>query len=585
MNVHVSGGLGGGVGTVATPHPFCRVTVGGMSVDLDLLIWLLSILIVVANIAISVYMVMGCGYLGSKLKLFPDAKKALETMNIYLFYFGIPAIIFNALYKVSITNVSIGYIPCFIAFKLVTLAWAFLSAGVQKLLEVMHILPHQKGYDYLLNVAVTFMSFTYPNTAMFGIPVTIMLYGPEVAFYFVITSLPDMFISIPVSQALLAIIKNRRTRKEALLLEMELPMEEDAPSGDESCPDETAPLSHHSGLDGLGLDEVLSDVEVAATATEVDMPIEVEVQGDELYVAKVTGGGIEAKSSVASMPDLAENASCEVNSSNQSMEVTTGEDEKNHDHGDEDAHAQEHAQEHEIGIGIGIEVETVSLAGDSAVTDEKVPETTKGAVVEEEDELPHSEREKPPNTNILVQLYHSKQVQAILPYLTFLRRMFLSPVIVSMVAGVLFNFSRLPAPSFFVAFLTMMSNTLIGCALFTLGIFLFTRSLLACKWWYAAYLLLLRQFVAPVIVIFLADLFQLEGVEYQIAVIMSAMPLATVPFNVFNQYQSGEGSISTVIVLGAVVFPLSLVFTLTCMYAYLGDTHILLLSSLHPMLL
>jgi hypothetical protein len=77
----------------------------------------------------------------------------------------------------------------------------------------------------------------------------------------------------------------------------------------------------------------------------------------------------------------------------------------------------------------------------------------------------------------------------------------------------------------------------------------------------------------------------LEGVEYQIAVIMSAMPLATVPFNVFNQYQSGEGAISTVIVLGAVVFPLSLVFTLTCMYAYLGDTHVLLLSSLHPMLL
>mmetsp|Transcript_11433 Transcript_11433/g.28151 ORF Transcript_11433/g.28151 Transcript_11433/m.28151 type:complete len:442 (-) Transcript_11433:68-1393(-) len=143
----------------------------------------------IAEVAVPILVVMLCGWLSMHFKLFPA--EALWTFNLFVFTFGIPALVFKGLAQQDLTDIDWDFA---LVFLILRLFFGLLAAIVTLVVRT---------FDYPGEFILNYIGTTWINTIIFGIPMLASLYGPGVAVLNVLAALSSLIFQLPLMLAIL----------------------------------------------------------------------------------------------------------------------------------------------------------------------------------------------------------------------------------------------------------------------------------------------------------------------------------------------------------------------------------------------
>ena len=497
--------------------------------------YLLGLSEVLAAVLIPLYTIIFLGYLCSRLGAFESPPASLHSLNAYLYWVCLPMFIFGGMYLIPLESVDWIFVVAFILYKLGAIVTGIVVATVLLVLQGMRrwrqtasesktecaveeaetiqegeVAAERMGKEeplldvFIGNFLVYWLATGYPNALFIGLPLIILLFGPEYSIYAFLSVLPDMIFQIPLAQVLFIIVRHRREQREARELAVqEIEEEED----EENSP---AEIEDDSG-------GVIKDVQNGADSSQI---LEEEEEKKSTEQARESEEGIilVEKHNMIDMEDINSRVNEDLqNGASESIEKQEVEEEEETDGNEDNSSA-------------GVEEET---------SDQK------------------QEKETTVKEKIYVILEHPA-VARTLQVLKLLVKLFLSPLILGMIAGILFNISGIPAVRPLVNLIKLLSDAVSATALFIIGIFIFTRALVACSWYVALIVLVLKHIWAPLIMLVVALLLQMPNPAFQIAILISSLPLANLVFNIAAQFGVNPGPISTGIIMGTILSPISI---------------------------
>jgi predicted permease len=500
--------------------------------------YLLGLSEVLAAVLIPLYTIIFLGYLCSRLGAFESPPASLHSLNAYLYWVCLPMFIFGGMYLIPLESVDWIFVVAFILYKLGAIFTGIVVATVLLVLQGLRrwrqtasesktecaveeaetiqegeVAAERMGKEeplldvFIGNFLVYWLATGYPNALFIGLPLIILLFGPEYSIYAFLSVLPDMIFQIPLAQVLFIIVRHRREQREARELAVQEIEEEEEEEEEGNNPAEIEDDS----------DGVNKDAQNAADCSQI---LEEEEENKSTGQERESEEGIilVEKHNMIHVEDVNSRVNEDLqNGASESIEKqeVEGEEETN---GNEDN----------------------SRAG-----------------VEEETSDQKQEKERTLKEKIYV-ILERPAVARTLQVLKLLAKLFLSPLILGMIAGILFNISGIPAVRPLVNLIKLLSDAVSATALFIIGIFIFTRALVACSWYVALLVLVLKHIWAPLIMLVVALLLQMPNPAFQIAILISSLPLANLVFNIAAQFGVNPGPISTGIIMGTILSPISI---------------------------
>lgn len=125
-----------------------------------------------------------------------------------------------------------------------------------------------------------------------------------------------------------------------------------------------------------------------------------------------------------------------------------------------------------------------------------------------------------------------------------------NPLIISVVAGSLLSLSTITAPVFVASSLHLIGKTTSAVAIFMLGVFLYGRTYKNIP--EAFGLSLFRIILLPLIAILSVSLFGIKGMQAQVIVLMSAMPVAISSIVLSERYDFYKETVASLILISSI---------------------------------
>ena len=137
------------------------------------------------------------GWFWKAVKVVPSGDVVIKTFNVFLFFVGIPCLVFRGLAIQDFATLPWAFIGVFFCLR-VTL---FVLVGV------VDLIIFRRGLGVFV---ADYMNSTWINTVIYGIPIYTALFGPQFAVYPIFASISSFFFQLPVQLVLFEIEEKRR---------------------------------------------------------------------------------------------------------------------------------------------------------------------------------------------------------------------------------------------------------------------------------------------------------------------------------------------------------------------------------------
>mmetsp|Transcript_35810 Transcript_35810/g.89843 ORF Transcript_35810/g.89843 Transcript_35810/m.89843 type:complete len:446 (+) Transcript_35810:75-1412(+) len=149
-------------------------------------------------VGLALLAIMFLGWLSGFLKLFHDNYMVpLHYLNIFVFYFGIPALVFKGLATKDFGQLDWVFVAAFLLLRV--------FSGLAILLVTL--VTDRKIGSFLTH----WIGSTWMNTVIFGIPILVAIYGPKVSILNILAAFSSLFFQLPF---MLTLYEWRALRKE-----------------------------------------------------------------------------------------------------------------------------------------------------------------------------------------------------------------------------------------------------------------------------------------------------------------------------------------------------------------------------------